>query len=270
MRWAALMRLFFFGVTALAGLLAARLVNVFVAGVLRVERSVPDVAAPIAGRSSDVDTSIFASRNLFAAMREVVIEEDPPPLSRSCERSSLNARLVATVVSIDPDRSVAVFGADEAYYRGDLLMDRAKIVQIGSREVRVDHEGRCETFTFDEEVAPQLAAAVVIEESSTRIIPRSELDAALADLNRMATDARIVPFVKDGVPQGFRLFSIRPGSLYTRLGLQNADVIQRVNNHDLSDPAVAYETYLKLKDASTISVDLIRSGQPVTLRFELR
>ena len=41
--------------------------------------------------------------------------------------------------------------------------------------------------------------------------------------------ARIVPSFKDGVAQGFKLFSIRPDSIYSKIGIQNGDVIKRIS-----------------------------------------
>ena len=43
-------------------------------------------------------------------------------------------------------------------------------------------------------------------------VPRAEIDKTLSNLNDVAMQARIVPAFKDGVAQGFKLFSIRPDS----------------------------------------------------------
>ena len=40
---------------------------------------------------------------------------------------------------------------------------------------------------------------------------------------------------------GMRLFAIRTGSLYEKLGLKNGDIILAVNENSLSDPAQAFE-----------------------------
>src|SRR5262249_7855987 len=56
-------------------------------------------------------------------------------------------------------------------------------------------------------------------------VPRTEIDKTLSNLNDVAMQARIVPAFKDGQAQGFKLFSIRPDSIYTKIGIQNGDVI---------------------------------------------
>ena len=58
-------------------------------------------------------------------------------------------------------------------------------------------------------------------------IERSTVNNALANLNDLAMQARIVPSFKNGQANGFKLFSIKPDSLYSKIGIQNGDVIQR-------------------------------------------
>ena len=43
-------------------------------------------------------------------------------------------------------------------------------------------------------------------------IERGTLDSTLSDLNKIATQARIVPSFKNGVANGFKLFSIQPAA----------------------------------------------------------
>jgi type II secretory pathway component PulC len=44
-----------------------------------------------------------------------------------------------------------------------------------------------------------------------------------------STDVRAVPAFKSGKLDGYKLFSIRPGSVYQRNGLKNGDLIKSVN-----------------------------------------
>ncbi|HOX42451.1 MAG TPA: hypothetical protein PK668_02585 [Myxococcota bacterium] len=78
----------------------------------------------------------------------------------------------------------------------------------------------------------------------------------------LASQARIVPALKDGKPNGFKLFAIRPGSLHAELGIMNGDVIQSVNGIELSSPEQALEAYTRLRTASELVVQLERRGQP--------
>ncbi|NVJ21393.1 hypothetical protein HUW62_09200 [Myxococcus sp. AM011] len=96
------------------------------------------------------------------------------------------------------------------------------------------------------------------------------LHAKHASHSEAAMQARIVPAFKDGKAQGFKLFSIREGSLYDKLGFQNGDVIQRVNGISLDTPEKALETYALLKTARRLEVDLHRDGAPLRKVYDVK
>ena len=101
-------------------------------------------------------------------------------------------------------------------------------------------------------------------------IPRAEIDKTLANLNDVAMQARIVPAFKDGVAQGFKLFSIRPDSIYSKIGIQNGDVIKRINGFDLNSPEKALEIYSKLKESSRIDIEVERNGAAVRKTYTVK
>ncbi|MEW6298400.1 MAG: type II secretion system protein GspC, partial [Thermodesulfobacteriota bacterium] len=74
----------------------------------------------------------------------------------------------------------------------------------------------------------------------------------------------------DGVPQGFRLFSIKVDSLIDRLGFKNGDIVQRVNGVEVTDPSTAFTLLQDLQGHSQVRVDVLRNHQPVTLSYEIR
>jgi general secretion pathway protein C len=101
-------------------------------------------------------------------------------------------------------------------------------------------------------------------------VPRTEIDRTLANLNDVAMQARIVPAFKDGQAQGFKLFSIRPDSIYSKIGVQNGDVIKRINGFELNSPEKALEVYSKLKEASRIEIELERNGSSIRKNYTIR
>lgn len=100
-------------------------------------------------------------------------------------------------------------------------------------------------------------------------IDRKVIDTTLGDLNRVATDARIVPSFKNGVANGFKLFSIRPGSLYSSIGIENGDVVQRVNGYEINSPEKALELYQKLKESSNVTIEVERRGQVIRKEYNI-
>ncbi len=97
-------------------------------------------------------------------------------------------------------------------------------------------------------------------------IGREDLNRATANLNSLASEARIVP---DKQENGFKIFSIRPGSIWQKIGIQNGDVIKSINGIDLSSPDKALEAYGRLRNASKLSLDIVRRGKRETMEYTI-
>jgi general secretion pathway protein C len=101
-------------------------------------------------------------------------------------------------------------------------------------------------------------------------IDRPLVEKILADPTAVARSARIVPSIKDGKANGFKLYAIRPNSVFARIGLQNGDTISSINGFDMSSPDKALEVYTKVKSASNLSVSVLRRGQPMSLEYSIK
>lgn len=116
---------------------------------------------------------------------------------------------------------------------------------------------------------PSPTSNLVSSNLSTTLNKR-EVDDTLKDMNKVMTQARIIPYIVNNKNQGYRIFSIRPNSIYTKIGLKNGDVIQRVNGIELSSPEKAYSLFQQLKDEPKVSLDILRRGQKSTLDITIR
>ena len=203
--------------------------------------------------------------------------------------------LRATLVADKPELSVAVVVKNdtrepEAYSINDghnAISDDAIVVAIRSREIivrRRDHFERCDgegdlpqTVPVSQFSAPsgdgptgsgEVTGVTKMSPTDYRV-ERAEVDRALSNLNEVATQARIVPSFKNGKANGFKMFSIKPGSIYSKIGLQNGDVIQKINGYDMNSPDRALEIYTKLRDATSLSIELQRGGTTQTMNYAI-
>jgi len=101
-------------------------------------------------------------------------------------------------------------------------------------------------------------------------LSRSLFDRMLADSTGTSRGARIVPSIKDGQPNGMKLYAIRPKSYIGRLGLTNGDTLTAVNGMDISSPDKALEVYVKIRTANKLTLSLIRRGLPVTQEIVIK
>ena len=227
-----------------------------------------------------------------------VVEPTQPvaDLNAAPVKSSIRAKLLGTLVASDPQWSFANLQdlntqKSSTFMVGDNVQG-APVLEIQRNRVIVLNNSRREFIdaTGPDGAPPPMAVNTpVVAPTTTNTAPnanmgagikatgensyeieKGEIDKALNNLNQLAMQARIVPAFKDGVAQGFKLFSIRPDSLYSKIGVQNGDVIKRINGFDLNSPEKALEVYTKLKDSSRIDLELERNGQTVRKTYNIR
>lgn len=172
------------------------------------------------------------------------------------------------------------------FHVGDQVVEGAKIVQISRNKVivrRGEEREVLEVSLDPAEVKPQAGPVPVaitppsapggtIRQVSTNkwVLDRREIDSAVDNLPQLLTKARIIPNFADGKPDGFRIFAISDDSLYSKIGLQNGDILHRVNGIEVKDPQNFLKVFQQLKDETSITVDLARNNQKETFSYEIR
>lgn len=101
-------------------------------------------------------------------------------------------------------------------------------------------------------------------------VPRAEVDSALENMSQLFTQIRAVPHFEGGQSIGFRLFAIRRGSLFDRIGLKNGDIITSINGTEMNDPARAVGLIQELRDVNNLRVGAIRNQQPLDLSYNIQ
>lgn len=188
-------------------------------------------------------------------------EATPPVLVRSIQRPEPCNRL------LDVGRITAIEVTRVVFFNEDT--NRMEFLDFNAEPKAGPRRPRVASSKKDERPQGPSGEGIKKVGANNYEIAQSEIDATLSNLNSIATQARIVPSFKDGQADGFKLFSIRPGSLYSKIGIKNGDVIQRINGYEITSPDKALEIYSKLKDAKGITVDLARRGKPQTLEYAI-
>jgi len=226
----------------------------------------------VAGR--DYDPSKLKPCTLTNQLRGTLVAEGNPEWSMA-------------MVYTNGERETQVFTVNDG---SNKIQDDATLVDVLDRAIvvrRRDHFERCSSDQDAPPVAaPAMSSAAVSDDGGGPVggdmtgvtklnetqynVERGEVDKALGNLNEVATQARIVPSFKNGKANGFKLFSIKPGSIYSKIGMQNGDVIQKINGYEMNSPDKALEIYQKLKDATTVSIDLQRRGQNMNYNYNIQ
>ena len=159
-------------------------------------------------------------------------------------------------------------GSQEVFGIGEMIFGEAKLTAVYADRVEIDRNGKREILTLDESAAA--GAAGESPGGNTVVVDETELDSALANLPMLLTQARAVPYFKDGKSVGLRLFAIRRGSLFEKIGLQNGDILKEINGNSLSDITQAVKLFEKLKEQRDVAVTLERQREEQTYRYLIR
>lgn len=281
---------------ALVALVAAKTVNLFIEAAIAPAPSAPTARG--GGRTVGQQPPATLDLPRLAGITNLPLpapesHEDAPKSDMSAEpvRTSLRIKLLGTLVSTLPGWSIGSL-LDLGNQKSSTVMvgDRvqnAEVLSIERDRVIIANNGRREYIGAEAgdgaPAPPPIAttrpvgepgqgygAGIRALDENNYEVPKTEVDRALANLNDLAMQARIVPAFKDGQAEGFKLFSIRPDSLYSKIGIVNGDVIKRINGFEMNSPEKALEVYTKLKDANRIDIEVDRNGSTLRKTYNVR
>ena len=102
------------------------------------------------------------------------------------------------------------------------------------------------------------------------MVDQVKLQQAIANPAQMMTDARLRPNLANGKEEGFVLSEVKPGGIYQSLGLQDGDVLLRINEYDISNPERALQAFTALKGMERVQIDLVRAGSRMTMTYQIK
>lgn len=142
-------------------------------------------------------------------------------------------------------------------------------VLVGDQERTLKMAERSEAPIVPAVGGAKAAVAPVVSGGSITV-KRAEIDAALTDMGTMLRQAQVRPYFRGGVPDGFMITNIEPGSLYQRMGVANGDILQSVDGRKIHTADDMMSFLNTLKGASGMALSLQRGGKPQTLNYQFR
>ncbi|MEO6953015.1 MAG: type II secretion system protein GspC [Polyangia bacterium] len=247
------------------------------------------------------DVEALVKRDPFCSSCTVVIAKESSdksgtPSSNEPQKTTLQLELVSTMIVADDDawsmavlRDLSTKHLDaEMFNRGKkIFATNAVVKSVLPRRVYLDNDGKTEYLDLDADQKAAPAAAAVVSAPSPPgelgdidksiqcngtncTIERALVDRALANTAALASMARFVPSVRDGKPNGFKVYAIRPNSLFGKLGMQNGDTLKQINGNEMATPDQALGLYTKLRSASHLSLQVERRGETVNMDYTIK
>ncbi|MFZ5471050.1 MAG: hypothetical protein ACOZIN_16610 [Myxococcota bacterium] len=182
-------------------------------------------------------------------------------------RAPLSARVLGTLVSAEPRWSFVLVddgGKTRTVAVGDQL-EGADVLSIERRRVSVLRDGREEWLELGAPAGAGTSLPALGENRFTLL--RTTVEQALDELPHHGAQVMLVPAFEQGKAVGIKLFGLRAGSIWERLGLRNGDVLRQVNGVELSNPRRALDLYAQAGTLREVTLEVLREGRINVLTY---
>jgi general secretion pathway protein C len=204
--------------------------------------------------------------------------------SGSTQAQQTDIVLIGTVVG-PKELSYAVFkdssGLQEIFKVGESVSGLGVLYSVKKDKVIVRHGGKTVEIPIEDvqvkEVKKPVSVGTLFTSAfaqkigrDTYIVDQRKIQQAISNPSQMMTDARLRPNVNNGKEGGFILSEVKPGGIYHSLGLQDGDVLLRINEYDISNPERALQAFTALKGLERVQIDLMRRGSKMTMTYQIK
>jgi general secretion pathway protein C len=293
-----------------AAVLAAEMVNAYISAQLAAplkptQTQASRTAGPSAQQAPVTHYEIIPKRNIFNAAPPSDAPEPPraaapPPPPPEVPATPLPLKLVGIMAGrqAQAPRFAIIESTGnppgQAIYQVGDSVQQVFIVDILPGCVVLDRGGGQQKLCFEKDAgtapapgaAPRAAAApapppapqpgdagvadIVRIDTGTWQVRRERLLENFANVGSLSSQATVTPYFVQGQQLGFRLSQIRAGGVLQQIGLQEGDVLQKVNGLDIHTPQEALQAYQQLQTESTVRLSILRNNSPTTLTYEIR
>lgn len=219
-------------------------------------------------------------RNLFKTKKDAVAK--PAAIDHEqLKKTDLNLKLWGTV-SGNTQKAYAVIEdikkRQQNLYRVGDAIQHATVRAILREKVVLRVDGKDEILQMEDistgKTAGRSARPTGTVRGSSRAqnitLRKSLIERAMQDMGSLMGQVKIEPHLENGVASGLALSSIRPNSIFRRMGLRNGDVITGVDGNQIQSVEDAMKLYENLQSSDGVSLQLKRRGREKTINYNIR
>ncbi len=249
--------------------------NIFISAAR--QEDLPDPDATTADQA-EIDPSSVPESDLSLTLAGAIYSPDPQ-WSLAIVEDGSTTRIAQVGNKLKPDAELVAIWAEEAWVkRDDGRIERLRGKGEGGTKPKkpagstkykpptTSAKGKKGASKTD---ASKFKEGITRESSNSYKITKALIEEQLQDLNKLGTQARIIPHYKDGKANGFKLVGIRPGSLYSHIGIRSGDVIRGVNGMEINSPTKALQAFEKFKSESEVDLEVTRRGQKKVIHYKI-
>jgi len=106
--------------------------------------------------------------------------------------------------------------------------------------------------------------------SSRCTLDKAYFDGLVRSPSKIESQAKIVPAIRNDVHSGYKLRTVRSGSVVAQLGFRAGDKITHINGRDLTNDLEAMQLYMGLSGTRSFKVRYVRGGSARTKTIDVR
>ncbi len=287
---------------ALCCFLVAGLANTWIAEWLSSRPSTAQVAHVGAAEPARAwsDRQTILDRNLFQVSTLLPDEPAPPEpavTDEDLEATRLPLKLLGTISADDPADAWAAVEDQQSHKKivvrvDQRLLETATVVRIERRRIVLQNGTKREELALDDDeavpgggirqasarpaAAPAPPGADDLRDRIKRLaegsfqVQRQDIEEAVRNPAELFSEARILPKYDNGAMVGVQLSSIKPGSLFEEIGIQNGDTVTQVNGITVTSPQDSAALLKELTSASEFQVNVLGvDGQTRSLTYSI-
>ncbi|WP_022852194.1 type II secretion system protein N [Limisalsivibrio acetivorans] len=250
--------------------------------------------------SQVADTELILERNVFDILtgqrqEPVEVAETEEKVSEAQEASApppANVELLGIMLGGEGEQSVAVMSVERetfVFIEGETI-NGVELSKLGRDYAMINVNGRKSRLNLYDraEMERVRESAITISRndddegddaryeedqpsaSTDKItIPREDFVEQMGDINSIIKSVLMRPYERGGELIGYRLTRMRKDSVLRRVGLQNGDVLMRINGQELKTPEVLFGMMGSVEDISAVTLDIERKGEKKTIFVEI-
>jgi type II secretion system protein C len=258
---------------------------------------IPEQRSEVGGQKSEFKETLSLAVDKYAGLLQEnpfgikgefrLINHQSGVRGNSGEKDGL-ITLIGTVSGGDYDYAIVVdqSGKQEVFKKGQNIFGIGKLKAVYKDRIVLKTPSGERSYEIADIIIKEVKAqAGAASSSSPAITPLSApvktsgniftinsdaLRHAIDNPKEILTDARFIPNIVDGRQEGFIVKELKKGGVYESLGLEDGDVLLRVNNLPITGPESALQAFTALKGMDRIELDIMRRGQKITMTYQIR
>jgi general secretion pathway protein C len=157
------------------------------------------------------------------------------------------------------------------YRMGDKI-GTAKLIKITRNTATLRSEDREITLkvksTMEGPLLPNSPAGGMNQAPPRSVnLSKKAVNENLSDLKSIMSQAVVRPFLNEGVQNGYIISNIAPNSLYEKMGLQNGDIINDINDKPMRSADNLLQMVNLMQSGGSITLNVKRNGRIETINY---